>query len=538
MSATHQSGGFTPAESAGALMSALDVVRHLTDLAEPSPSSEATIDELVFRARFARVSDLSVREILALAHQGHAAEIHVSGGSWSLLVRADGAASPSVEEGGRPEDALQSADLAPMRAAVGNNDAAEALRIAGRVSASVQLTVRNRTDVTGFHWISTVDDLDQLLEGEQWARAIRTITQAPTVLVVGDAGSDMLTSRHLAICGFEANCLPPPAAPAPPTRQDRPNLPSPTVLAGARTSSPVLGRLMALFEGVTRTLTWFHLATDARFTATGEVALRLEGARTVDFELRPSSAPGDPSREIALYEWATSSADPALRDAVAHAASLAILKPDDVATAAAPVLRTARSLYELSRRGAVAEALATRRSARHAALEAARAAAATARAVASRSVERALIQAAAAVAVVLSNASNIIGRVPALLLLVLIVGLSLTSLLVATRVEVPGATSALDAELADLDQYREALSEDDVDEIRKLRVIGEARSQLQSARRTASRVYSFALIAIVVVGGLLVISHADSPETQPTPADSTSASRLFEVRGDGVGSRR
>lgn len=525
MSATHLPGGFTPAENAGALMSALEVVRRLTDLAAPNPSSEATIDELVFKARFARVSDLAVREILALAHQGHAAEIHVTRGSWSLLVRADGAASPSVEEDGRPEDALDRADLAPMRAAISNSDAAEALRLAGRVSASVQLTVRNRTDVTGFHWIATVDDLDHLLEGEQWARAIQTIAQSPTVLVVGDAGSGMLTSRHLVICGFEANVLPPPVAAAPPNRQDRPSLPSPTVLAGAHASSPALGRLVAVFEGVMRTLTWFHLATDARFTATGEVALRLEGARSVDFALRPSSVPGDPSREIALYEWATSSADPALRDAIAHAASLAILKPDDVASAAAPVLRTARSLYELSRRGAVAEALATRRSARHAALEAARAAAASARAVASRSLERALIQAAAAVAVVLSNASNIVGRLPALLLLVLIVGLSLISLVVATRVEVPDATSALDAELADLDQFREALSEDDVDEIRRLRVIDEARSQLQSARKTAARVYSFALIAIVVVGGALVLSHSDPTEPRPTPEKSTSAGR-------------
>jgi hypothetical protein len=220
--------------------------------------------------------------------------------------------------------------------------------------------------------------------------------------------------------------------------------------------------------------------------------------------------------------------DPARRESLQQAVSLAIVTPGDLLTAARPALRTAKLLYELAQRGAVAEALAARRAARASAAASARGAAQAARDAAGRAVERSLIQAAAAAGIVLSNAGDLIARSPAMVLLGLIALVALGSMTIALRVEQPSAQGGLESELADLTQFRDALSLDEIGDVANASAIRSAQADLKRAKLTVIIVYIVVVTATLGLGGTFVLARSDeanAPGTrEQTPGAPASAS--------------
>jgi hypothetical protein len=140
-------------------------------------------------------------------------------------------------------------------------------------------------------------------------------------------------------------------------------------------------------------------------------------------------------------------------EAVQQAVSLAVATSADLARAAQPVLRTARSLHDLAQRGAVAEALATRRSAREAALRAGNTAADAARAAAGKAVDRILVQGLAIVGVIIAQKTSLINTDITVWLLFAIAATLGVLGLGWFIVDFPSARSGLKSFTADLQQY-------------------------------------------------------------------------------------
>jgi len=479
------------------------------------------------------VNAVHLDDLLAQCTTGHSLDVTISTGGLMIVVRAEGAARPSLDVTGDAGQALDADKVDELRIADINHDARGALTAAGQLPAHLRFTVHHNPTITGYHWIRTVTALVEELSTDRWAAALNQIEGDVTAIVIQDAQAVSIRGSNLLLCGPDADraTAPPPPPAAATHDDDRDPLPHPNLLAELEHPQAPLGTtpatlvalqtLVGRLNGLARILVWYHLANRTSLERDGQVYLRIDGARTVELKLKPADTATSPAPDVALYRWATSAADPALTESAVHAATLAIVTLADLDTAATPALRTAKSLYELSRRGAVTEALATRRSARAVTTTAARAAAEAARTVASKATERALLQAVAATAVILSNSANIIGRAPAALVLLLIIAFTSVSLWVGVRQDLPVATATLDAELLDLEQYREALAAADIEQIKKLETITVARDQLTRARNTTVRVYLVTIVAIAAVGGGLIVSH-QTPKANPLPATTPS----------------
>jgi hypothetical protein len=80
-------------------------------------------------------------------------------------------------------------------------------------------------------------------------------------------------------------------------------------------------------------------------------------------------------------------------------------------------------------------------------------------------------------------------------------------------------------ELNDLDQYRDVLAGDDIAAVRRIQVVGAARADLHRVRRTTTWVYLGSAVAILVVGGLLILNHhKTAPAAPPSPASTSPTS--------------
>ena len=230
-----------------------------------------------------------------------------------------------------------------------------------------------------------------------------------------------------------------------------------------------------------------------------------------------------------MYSWVALGPEADRLDFVQQALSLAIVNNSDVPTAAGPALRTAKSLYELSRRGSVAEAMAARRAARDAAIGASRGAASAARETAAKVIERTVLQVIAAAGVIIAQLKSALSTPQAIGLLVLIAALCVSLLVVTLLAGVRSARDGLNKELADLDQYRDSLSQDDIDSIKRAGVIGSARADLKNACTTAWLAYGLATVVALIAAGVLGFSSsaAESPKDHapsPTPTEGSSPS--------------
>jgi hypothetical protein len=503
-------------------------------------NEEVSVDRIRVTGSLARIGDIEVGDLLALAADGHTIEATAQSGSWNLTVRAEGPHRPLVEMNGPPEQALPASTVDPLRRAYERGDAVAALELSNEVGGSISVTLRNDPSITGVHWLSSMQDLEPLLNGPGWAATARQLVDGTSSVVIDDMRNMHMTTRTATFAGPDADWRVP--------QEDQldtgyrtariaegwTQLPSPFAFQprssdGAHSDEEreMLRRLERSLQGTAMRLVWFWLATEARLEPEGVLTITFSGARVITLSVFSGPVESATS-EVDLYEWASSGTDPARRESLQQAVSLALVTPSDLATAAKPALRTARLLYDLSQRGAVAEALAARRAARAAAAESARGAAQAARYAAGKAVERALLQAAAAVGIVLSDASDLIGRAPALVLLGLVAVVAVGSVLIALRVELPSAREGLTAELADLGEYRDVLSGDEIADIANAQSVKSASLDLGRARRTIVIVYAIVVITTLALGGPYVLSHhADSVTPRPmTPTPTVRISTL------------
>ena len=160
---------------------------------------------------------------------------------------------------------------------------------------------------------------------------------------------------------------------------------------------------------------------------------------------------------LEIYKWVAESTEVDRVYFVQQALSLALVTDRDILTAPKPALRTAKSLYDLSRRGLVTETMAARRSARESALSTSRGAATLARDTVGKATERALVQVVAIAAIVVAHVQDAFSRNEAGVLLLLVASLCVGSWAVTEFVTLRSADEGLASELDDLDQYRDSL---------------------------------------------------------------------------------
>jgi len=195
-------------------------------------------------------------------------------------------------------------------------------------------------------------------------------------------------------------------------------------------------------------------------------------------------------------------------DSIQQAVTFAVRDASDFRGATAPILRTARSLYELASRGVVAEALAARRAAREAAISAARSAASTAREVATKAVERTVALLIAAAVGLYANTHDHLSTGAAIGVIATTAVLALVALSVSDRVEIGSAVRMLEAFEDDAQELRDALSADDVDSVKKLQALRASRCDLERARRTVRTIY-LGVTFFVLAGGVAFFAVHD-----------------------------
>ena len=490
------------------------------------------IDRIFVRGTLAQLGLLDAAQVHRLSSGPSSIHIHLDEAGLELQIDAGPRLEPTVTMSGDLSQILETAEAEQVSRAISRNSIAEIFELVAEFEVNVDAVLRNDSSRSKCHWVVSHARLVSLLNENQWTSAASAIAKGPSVVVIQDLQDEEVltdglrfigpnalgradahsTSAHLASDGEFKSRL---------TLEGRPALPSPTLFAPktAITVEALAPLLMAL-HGVTCRLVWYWLASEVSFHD-GVIDITLSGARVTTLEL-PDGPARSSHAEIALYLWAVVGSDPARMEALNQASSLAVLSVEDLATAANPTLRTAQSLYALSRQGAIAEALAARRSAREAVLNSARQAAQSARQAAGKSVERVLVQLAAAIAIVLSNATGIIGSAASYWLLAATSVVTLSSYLVAKSVEIPSAENGLDKEVSDLDQYRDTLSSEDIKAIKNVRTVESARSDLRRTRRTVAIVYLTSAVLIPLLAAIL--SHSKAIQPRPSAPSGTLSS--------------
>lgn len=150
-------------------------------------TEDVHVDLFELRGR-CRVAALDLEAVLALGGDGHVAQIRVEEGAWSLSVRVDGPAQPTLDADGDPQDSLTGSEIADLSRAIARSSAVEALRTTERLACSVRIVIRNDPAVSGAHWISSAAALDRLLASGRWHATAVTMATEPRILVIGDAG--------------------------------------------------------------------------------------------------------------------------------------------------------------------------------------------------------------------------------------------------------------------------------------------------------------------------------------------------------------
>jgi hypothetical protein len=222
-----------------------------------------------------------------------------------------------------------------------------------------------------------------------------------------------------------------------------------------------------------------------------------EGQRLARFDL----AAGPRERvddELALWEWAMEERDPGRYYAVQRAVALAVFDSADLPHAARPALGTARTLLNALRQDQMAEAMATRRSVRDAAMVAGRAAAEAGRTAGAKSLERVIVQAAAAAGILIARSGDALSPSAATLLLLLVGALLVASGVIALVAEYPAAFKLLDSFRDDLHLYRDSLSKQDISAIEEMKSLRGARSAIKTSLLVTIAVLSVALIALAI----------------------------------------
>lgn len=480
--------------------------------------------------------NLDFERIRQFTEPGNRVEITLAEGEWEARVLSTSPSSFDVSVEGPWEDAFPDPRSIQVAKVAAEGDNAETfIQSASGINGNVRLTLLNDPLLSGMHWIRTEDALYSLITRDSWFGFLSLIANSSqqTRLVIQDAGDSSVIAGGLVVHG-------PNVQPALPTwsltdeaasyrrtwlRGSREEAPPPTWTLP--TSSEGLENLVGLLDGATGLLSWLWLATEAKVESP-PIRARFEGMRPVevDLELGRRTQSLD---AVALWEWATATTDPARREAVQQAVSLSIRDERDLPQGFSPVLRTARYLLRISQQGIIAEALATRRTAREAAFTVARDSAESARSALRKTFDRILIQLGAAGGVLLANHQALIDQAATRALLVAILILIAFTALGAFIIDYPSVARALGAFDKDLDHYRDALPDEDLADIRNMASLSDAKSQIQRSRIAAGTLLAVAGIAVVIAlcavgkGSPALPERGTVPTTDKEPLVSPSA---------------
>jgi len=455
-----------------------------------------------------------------------------SGSELTLSWRSEGGLTTSFT--GEPGELASQRDADAFARAISRDDGIAALSYLN--SEVLRLEIVVKAPANGAGWIRTHHILSDRLGDGRWASTLIRLTtrggDRGAVVLVQDAGDAVLRAPGLILAGPQATV--PSVVPSRDTQltqsyraraafRARPDIFTPAELTCSLPPTGLFAPLGHVLDSAARASAWYWLA-DSVVLDPDRVMIHFDGVASIELELTPYGA-GPPTAETALAEWATATGEPSRADAIQQAITFAIRSSTDLASAATPVLRTARSLYELAGRGLISEALAARRSARDSAVTAARAAATAARDVATKSVERTLALVVAAAVALFANARKFIddGTSYAIIAALAIIGAA--ALAIAWLVDTRSGESVLDAFDADVELYRDTLSEDDIQATKGLAALAKAREDLKRARMTASLVYGSVILTVLLGGSIIIASRHDSTkQTPPTSPSSVSTS--------------
>lgn len=481
---------------------------------------------------------VAATNLTAAASSGHrvAATYTVDSSDLSLQWLPDG--HVAIEVTGDPSDLVGQRDVEALTRAIGRDDGHAALSLLAGARFVFELVIRAPVGQAG--WVASLAVLTGRLTDGRWGSVLAQLSawggSERALVLVHDGGDAQLVMPGLICAGPDAELD---HAPVRRDRQvtrmyqdrpgfiSRPDLFTPAELVQELPEAGTLAALAECFAAAARALTWYWLADSVELTS-DRVRVRFQGVSTVDFDLLGYGA-GRPVEEVALAAWAMATGEPARADAVQQAITFAVRGANDLLGAAAPVLRTSRSLYELAGRGLISEALAARRSARESALNAAGSAASTARDVAANSVERTAAIVIAAAAALFANTRDFLANGTSYIILTALAAIAGAALTVAIRVDTKSGYGLLDAFNTDVGLYRDTLSEDDIVAVKNVAALTAARADLNRARLTAKIIYGAVIVAVIVGGGLIVAHHGSDDSRQParpvsSPTTSSSGS--------------
>ena len=422
-------------------------------------------------------------------------------------IRIDGEphGTPVIQPSERLFEAIP--DVDEFERAKERGDARQVLQWFEDRELEAELAVVNDPARTGVRWIRAEANLRDKLE-RSWLATLTSIFSRDRreTLVVGDAAGDALVAGDLRLCGPEAVGSPP--APSELTasgssrewwkshRHGLSRLPIPEALVPTEESGEFLRAVGPLMTGVAGALAWLWLAEEVD-AAEDVPSVTFEGPRLARFDLAagPREQVGD---EIALWEWAMEERDPGRYYAVQKAVALAVFDSADLPHAARPALGTARTLLNALRQDQMAEAMATRRSVRDAAVAAGRAAAEAGRTAGAKSLERVIVQAAAAAGILIARSGDALSPSAATLLLLLVGALLIASGVIALAAEYPAAFGLLGSFRDDLSLYRDTLSEQDITAIEEMESLKGAQDAITISLTVTIVVLFIALIALGV----------------------------------------
>lgn len=474
------------------------------------------------------ISDLAVDSLITFVESGNRAEIQIRQGEWDGRVLSASPTTFDISAEGPWEDAFpDAAAISEGKRAVEAQDLRAFLTSIGHLDAAYRLTLLNDRAKSGFQWLRKVAVIQELIARDTWLGFIKLLfsPSVPQRLVVHDAGSAVISAAGLSLHGPDVF----PGIVQPPgnhgedyarawLRADQLGAPPPRWIDPIESDG--LEDIEQLLHGISACLCWLWLAVNAE-VHDSEVVARFEGLRPVELpvELNPTT---DSDDALALWEWSTSSTDALRRESVQQAISLSIRDARDLIDGFGPVLRTARYLLRISQQGIVAEALATRRTAREAAMAIARESGDAARSSVRKAFDRVLLQLGAAVGILLANREALLDKSTATWLLIAVLVFAAITAIATFTIEFPSVTHGLKAFELDLQHYRDTLPEEDLSHIREMATLTDARNQVRRSRTAA--LILIVKAALAASASLFVVTDTTSADDNKPRSTATSNS--------------
>ena len=432
--------------------------------------------------------DIDADSMIALARDRHAIQIKVSRDGWSGILRSQDSAVFAVEQD-PPDGAFEETEVIDaLLAQAGIADVTQYLALVPDLAAEVRIELTNFPATSNYEWYRSTSTLEENLASTAWLAYASMLCEPDgrRRVVVHDARSSQVRAAGLIIQGPDIELI----APAPSESDsvakfradhlqgDFAAIPSP--LDVAPTSADGFKNVASLLNGIAEQLSWVWLARKA-WWSDGKIQVRYDGVRVVEGSL--SVEPLDSATDaLALWKWATATADPARFEAILRSISFVTVEPDELRGAGTRILTSAESVLDVMTRTQVAEVMAARNSARDAAFAAARSAAAEARSAASSTFDRVVVQAAAVAGLLLANEQHALGGATTKVLLLVIVALLVVLGIVVFVIDFPGARAGLAAFQRDLDLYRDHLTKTDVEVMKKMQSLRDASAAITRAQ--------------------------------------------------------